>query len=115
MSDKVKLTKEQAEAIKIILNNPQWRKEQIIEHHTNDHYAWVNEYSDFNGMPLDTLVRAIYIGYEVEETREEKVQRQFLNPIGFYDKENDNPQTIYRKGMQFVLEAFEIKIPGVNE
>src|SRR5690625_1070106 len=65
MSDKVKLTREQA---KVIESKMAFRHMSIKYHVMNN---WDTDYERcLNNLTLDELIRAFYIGYEVEETFE---------------------------------------------
>src|SRR5699024_10052949 len=65
MSEKVKLTKEQAEAIEYI-------RENSIDANMNLQIngGWDDKRSVLGSLSLDEFIRALYIGYEVEETFE---------------------------------------------
>ncbi len=69
--DKVKLTREQAEAIEELLKLR--TKERIVREKANP-FALISGYIKdssrlvFKDMAFDTLIKALYIGYEVEET-----------------------------------------------
>jgi hypothetical protein len=85
MSEKVKITKEQAEAIDMVLNNPfHSRWDVVIGIHAKDSCAWSEGAKALNGMPLDTLIRALYIGYEVELTPEEKAVEWMIHKSRFH-------------------------------
>jgi|SRR5690625_2485227 len=60
MTEKVKLTQEQADAIELASN----KKGRTIEFHTKS--VWQNDFAALNELNTDELVRALYIGYEVE-------------------------------------------------
>lgn len=64
--EKVKLTKEQAEAIEYGLSNG-FDIDSFIQEHSK--FKWGSKpYSNLNGMPIHLLARALYTDYEVEET-----------------------------------------------
>ena len=68
MSEKVKLTREQAEAIEKLKKMAV--SDDVIIHNTVFYQVTERErdtaYKPFKGIDLDTLIRALYIGYEVE-------------------------------------------------
>lgn len=68
---------------------------------------------------LDTLIRALYIGYEVEQTPEDKVKEYYSNLIRL---RNESPTPaisgdLYGKmdAVKKVLNLLNIKISGVND
>jgi hypothetical protein len=92
MSEKVKITKEQAEAIEHLLNTPFCDKyknnpECIISTHANNkanrNNWWIGKSTPLNDMTLDTLIRALYIGYEVEKSNEEKAVEWMVRNSAF--------------------------------
>ncbi|MFD1205814.1 hypothetical protein ACFQ38_12005 [Sporosarcina contaminans] len=67
MTEKVKLTSEQATAIEY-LRDTKFHDEGIISSHARTPMGWEANYTEpLNGLPLLTLVDALRIGYEVEE------------------------------------------------
>ena len=61
MSEKVKITRDQAEALKKF---PENKKSDIVRQHIVG--RWLNEYITLNHLNTDELIKALYIGYEVE-------------------------------------------------
>jgi hypothetical protein len=70
--EKAKLTKEQAEALELAKET--WSKDIIVCLHVERNANDWHKCKGLNGMILDTLIRALYIGYEVEQTEQEKIQ-----------------------------------------
>src|SRR5699024_2955381 len=70
MSEKVKLTREQAEAVEKLRKMA--ISDDVIVHNTVFYQVTERErdtaYKPFKDIDLDTLLKALYIGYEVEET-----------------------------------------------
>src|SRR5699024_208683 len=64
---KVKLTREQAEAIGDVITYG--TKEEAVESHIEKGWSF-KEYLCLNALSTDEFIRALYIGYEVEETFE---------------------------------------------
>ena len=64
MTEKVVLTREQAEAIERGIKI--YGKSRIMNDHEAD--GWVGNLVNLNGITKDEMARALYIGYEVEET-----------------------------------------------
>ncbi len=69
MANKVILTKEQAKSVENVLRRA-GNKVFIIRMHDKAHEPWVNNEASLNGISTDTLIRALYIGYEVQPTFE---------------------------------------------
>lgn len=116
---KVKLPKEVAKAVEHVKES-QSDREQIIKFHCSD-FVWTGLCEPLNHTKLDTLIRALYIGYEVEETPEEKVRELYENAkiaekkcreradgmeVNFYQGKME--------GMKQTLDAYGYKIKGVN-
>lgn len=117
VSDKVKLTKKQADAIEKLLSMTYYKKDIIVDHHAKDDKRWDDEIESLNGLPLDTLIRALYIGYEVEQTVEEQL-------LEYYEKANRNKLNTdineqlwsgARMGMEKALNIIGMKVKGINE
>jgi p-aminobenzoyl-glutamate transporter AbgT len=115
--DKVKITQEQADLLDELLTT---KNVALILQLMSD---WKNVLRSTNEMSklhewyiTDTLTvsKALIIGYEVEETPEDKIKAQYEAPKHFYDKDNDTLTSTYRKGIKFALDTLNIKIEGVN-
>jgi predicted HTH transcriptional regulator len=68
--EKTKLTKQQAEALEKA--HAMYRPDEIVVIHVEDGLEVPN--NCLNELTLNTLIRALYIGYEVELTEQEKIQ-----------------------------------------
>ncbi|URJ45147.1 hypothetical protein MF628_004929 [Paenibacillus polymyxa] len=112
--DKAILTQAQAEAIDSIQAAYHWTAEAFVRSHAENSHQWVAPCDVLNGVPLDTIIRALYIGYEVRQTMEERMLAHFKEPKG-YLAEYDTENVIYRKGMAKALEIAGIKVPGIND
>ncbi|KAF6564498.1 hypothetical protein G9G63_10160 [Paenibacillus sp. EKM202P] len=106
--DKAILTKAQAESIESKIKN--FSRERVIR----DFVTATKENGSMDGITLDMLNRALYIGYEVQLTMEERMLAHFKEPKG-YLAEYDTENVIYRKGMAKALEIAGIKVPGIND
>jgi hypothetical protein len=80
--------------------------EEIIKIHAENPLGWMSH--ALHSLPLDTLIRALYIGYEVEMTREERVYEYYwsLRNSGYDDAHNAVHKTLNLLGT---------KIKGVND
>ena len=107
MSEKVKVSREVEEAL-IHAQGIQKEPPNIIEFHCSS-TDWTGVCKPLNYIKLDVLIRALYIGYEVEETPKERVVRIYNTPnIAMY-----NPNS-YKAGVIDALNALNMKIEGVN-
>lgn len=109
VSDKVKLTKEQAEAV--VSACISWEKHQIVKIHLENPNDWCNDCEALSGIKPDTIIRALYIGYEVEQSTEEKIYELWKSQK--YSKADDQIRTEY--GIERVLEIIGMKVKGINE
>lgn len=99
MSEKVKVSKAMGEFIKQLTDD--YNNTDIVELYTAK--SLVNQSYELS---LDSMIRAIYIGYEVEETPEEKVW-SFYHTKAACDMHPHH-------AIQHVLNILNIKIEGVN-
>jgi hypothetical protein len=105
---KVLLTKEQAEALESSLDLQGCKKADVVEWHATN--LWDGKRKALNQFPLDTLIRALYVGYELEMSPEEKVREFFEAVNGGEFSYNAG----IRKGIIQTLELLGKKIKGVN-
>ncbi|WP_433748300.1 hypothetical protein [Paenibacillus amylolyticus] len=121
MQDKVKLTKEQAEAVVYVTDNYNGQEnplEYIAGTHAIEPESWDDPHtSPLRYMPLDTLIRALYIGYEVEMTEEEQLFKAYeecpvVNGGRWAQSENI---AAFRDGMTTALNIVGKRIWGINE
>lgn len=113
-ANKVKVSKEVAKAI-----------EELISRNGGNHgdalggYLQTRKFTTEKLIPLNTMyqhvaVQAIYFGYEVEETPAEKVAKHYRNLSELYEKFGYDSDLAAMRGIEFVAEAFGLKIEGVN-
>lgn len=111
MSDKVKLTKEQADIIGDLISEGKSTIVHTIAKHSVNSRGWNKKNLEpLNGIPLDTLIRALYIGYEVESTPEEMILNEYLR-----SDTGDKTDMAYQNGMEYVLCALGMIIPRIND
>ncbi|MGM7719398.1 hypothetical protein [Metabacillus sp. Hm71] len=119
--EKVKLTKEQAQAIEIAKTNISVSMgaelENIILGNANNR-EWLHEYKPLNGMDLETLIKAVYIGYEVELTPEEQILDFYKLAEGKLKQYKSEHMTRHIKGQMYAIERISeilgIDIPGIT-
>ncbi|MFS8215660.1 hypothetical protein [Paenibacillus sp. S29] len=104
--DKVKLTKAQA-----------WHLENLREHHSkrdivaiaiNDPGSTAHVKGGINSIDHDTLIRALYVGYEVEQTVEEKLLEAYRAALPY--QAAPDVQSAYREGVKKACEIAEIAV-----
>jgi hypothetical protein len=110
--NKVILTKEQAEALesaKSIQIEEGYDLSNIVAWKVNDLFSHDEE--ALNQLELDTLIKALYVGYEVEKSPEEKVRDYYHSII----ETNTTPiMNIKIATIEKTLDLLGIKIKGVN-
>lgn len=109
MSGKVVLTKKQAEALEEA--KKEFENDRIIKNHiTGNGSEWLRQCSSLNGMTIDELIKAVYIGYETETTAEEKILNEYLRR-----DTGDKTDMAYQNGMEFVLCTLGVIIKRIND
>lgn len=99
--EKVKVSREVAEAIERLRKNGH-DNNSFIEGHVKYGYE-LDENKCLNELDTETLARALLIGYEVEETPQERLKE-------YYDKTS----VVERIVIAETLEILNIKVKGVN-
>lgn len=117
MQDKVKLTKAQAESLEDASKYNDIEKIVRIHMDVPDAKAWMRGSVHLNELSLDTLIRALYIGYEVEKTEEEQLFEAYeecpvVNGGRWAQSENI---AAFRDGMTTALNIVGKRIWGINE
>lgn len=104
MSEKQKVSREVEQALNHV--KERFSNDIIIDSHVRMPNGWNTESNAYalNGLDLDTLIRALYIGYEVELTPEERILEYYQATQWVQEKD----------AITFVLETLNIKIKGVN-
>jgi hypothetical protein len=114
MSEKVKVSRATADLIEILTED--YNNEEIVSLFTAKKLV-----KQAYELSLDALIRALYIGYEVEETPEEQLQSAYLHHIAQSNSKDPNMPdgervmyANYAHGIKFALNTLNIKIEGVN-
>lgn len=117
--DKIILTKRQAVALEKALENL-FTKETVLKTHASielkEKEKWKgSNYQYLNELTLEEMAIALYRGYEVEQTPEEKV----LKKLNYVSSEEADFTTEYYSGFTdgivSVLQAYGIQIKGINK
>ncbi|WP_339306490.1 hypothetical protein [Paenibacillus sp. FSL R5-0519] len=112
MKDKAKLTKEQAASLEDASKYNDIEKIVRIHMDVPVTKAWMRGSVHLNEISLDTLIRALYIGYEVEMTPEEKILE--IYNIGYSRSGFGEENIAFREGIALALHTFGIKAEGVH-
>lgn len=112
----VKVTKEQAEALENMeYSTPSVRVDLVVDHARGQ---FTNNWECLNKLTTDDFIKAIYFGYEVETSPEEKL---LIWVEGLRDILNGNKygsESIAKNKLEAInqtLQVLNIKIPGINE
>lgn len=107
LMDKVQVSREISDALDYVTSR--FNNEVIIDAHVRCPNGWVLDSNRaLNNMELDTIIRALYIGYEVKETPVETFNY-------FYDKYTES-NIMFEKdflgGMLAVAKWFDLPVKG---
>ncbi|SCY99219.1 MULTISPECIES: hypothetical protein [unclassified Lysinibacillus] len=107
MAEKVKISREVAEALQTVL--PNGNISGCIEKHVR---GWDYEPKlPLNKLSTEEFARCCLIGYEIEETPEEQLASVYQRNKGSLILTNEG----LAEGIKFTLEMLNIKIKGINE
>ena len=121
---KVTLDRSQAKALEELLKiwegeDIEYTRSTLVEEHVKG--GWSDcDLRAASDIPLDDFITALYVGYEVEKTPEERVQalygeirREFMMAeLGSVDVPYYRG---VRRGIELTLDALGMKIEGVND
>lgn len=107
---KVKVSKEVAEAIEFLRNDYNYGFAEFMQVRSNGKFCSIRKAFPLNDIPVERLAIALINGYEIEQTPDEMVAELF-NDISTEPSRYDAG---YCAGILFVLEAYGLKIEGVN-
>lgn len=115
--EKLKVKKEVFESLNVakMYNST----ENIIKEHIKCNNDWEGGCEGINGMDIFDLCKALFVGYELEETPEEKILESYKNAVELLDSKLNNLPEGYMQGTkdctEFILDTLGIKIKGINE
>lgn len=116
------ITKEQADAIKVLRSTRDLTDEWILLEYADVHFGSSSddtpEFQPIASMDLMTLAAALVNGYEVEKTPEEKVREfyeSFNTGFGTFHSETHFRFEEYQRVIKSTLNFLGIKIEGVND
>lgn len=113
-ANKVKVSKEVAEAIEELLRRNGGNHGDALGGYLQTRKFTVEKLIPLNTMHQHIAVQAIYFGYEVEQTPAEKVADQYRNLSELFTKFGYRSDLAAMQGIEFVVEAYGLKIEGVN-
>lgn len=120
-ANKAKVSKEVAEAIEDV-RSVNYTDFQIIQDIVEDEGKTVYgtkmpvliKFAKYSTENQQTLFLALANGYEVEKTPEEMVAEQYRSRQRMYDRFGNDEDYGAMEGIEFVAEAYGLKIEGVN-
>lgn len=112
--EKARLEQDQAEALRLLLEEDKWTKSEIIERHTSITKWRDGIYFSLNGLEIDTLCQALYVGYDILEPDQTIVVTESLRKEiqdAFSEKEIliSDWGIGWRRGFKDALALLEIK------
>lgn len=111
MTEKIKLTKQQAGTIENVKN---MGFNQIMRKHTLG--EWECRHGDvLNNLTSEQLAIALLVGYEVELTAEEELLKEYKKHCDFCHGEPHSLSGKFAAGIEFTLNILGIKIDGINK
>lgn len=114
VQNKVVLTQAIAEVLEELTNT--WSNAEIITDHANPEEYWSGNRLPLNDIGLDTLIRALYIGYTIEQTVEEQL-------LEMYEEAYNHAKTSHETqdwwsgrmdGISTSLDIIGMKVKGIN-
>lgn len=89
--------------------------ESTIKYHAMEPEGWLEDAAPLNGLPLDTLIRALYVGYEIQLTPEEELAEFIDEHYGKHDPMFRKPSDDYHyglsRGARKAAEILGVKLP----
>jgi len=115
---KIKVTKEVAEAIEFLRKDYNYGFAEFMQVRCNGKFHSIRRAFPLNDVPAERLANALINGYEIEKTPAEEVayyyesKRLFCYATdSFYER---GAAIGEMRGIEFVAEAYGLKIEGVN-
>ncbi|MDF2854248.1 MAG: hypothetical protein K0Q87_99 [Neobacillus sp.] len=111
---KVILTREQAKALEVARKKV--TDEDIVRWHVD--HIWTDDEKPLRALSLNALCSALYVGFDVEPSPEEKISKIYKEAQFFYKKYISESSGSFHagqlEGIKITLDLFNIKITGVN-
>jgi hypothetical protein len=103
--NKVMISKEEAVALECALEINGGDKASVVQWHSQD--LWDGKREVLNNLDLDTVIRALYVGFEIEPSPEAKVREYYVNML-FANGET------YAEIIKHTLDLLGTKVEGIN-
>jgi|GEM_PF-2673191 len=114
--EKVKLNQEQAEALEYVINRN--NEKEIILAHANDPEGWLDKAAPLKSLDFDVLVKALYNGYEIEQTPEDKLLEVYkkYESAGLQEWHPISRERhhLICQGIKLAVDTLGLKIKGIN-
>lgn len=110
--EKAKVNKEQATAldtISALILAGSVTKRSLTHDYFNKRLG--GDWKSLQSLDFDTFIKALYSGYEIELTPEEKLLTIYEN----HDDCTDYYDSGFRSGVEAVLDAYNIIVKGIND
>jgi hypothetical protein len=104
--EKVMLSKEEAQALEAALEINGGVNANVVSWHAVNG-LWEGDRSALNDLDLDTVARALYIGYEIEPSPGDKVKE-------YFDQLNNKSLSSGRVVVIDVINLLNLQIKGIN-
>lgn len=114
-SELITISKEVAHALEIVKKEQNNNFQTIVEYHMDKFPEWSSELTPLNALSLDSMIRALYIGYEVEKTPEEKVKELYNNYGPNSRDEQYYADERVQMGIRQTLNVLGMKVEGIND
>jgi hypothetical protein len=109
----ITVSKNVAEALDKVKEDHVNNFERIVEYHMDKFPEWSYELTPLNSLSLDSMIRALYIGYEIEKTPEEKVKELYGSyHVGAMSGERYDEGA--QDAIERMLEIIGMKVEGIN-
>lgn len=127
MGEKIVLSKHVAVALGKALSNHLNNKEEVLKTHAdisiNKNGKWIGgNFQYLNELSLEQMAIALYVGYEVEETPEEKLLNVWQSTWDEYNRITDfqnrpggGYENGFAKGIEKAIDILGIQIKGINK
>ena len=110
----IKVNKEIGKRLDFMLNDSRYTTESILEQHTK---GWNDQKNKcLNELRLSQLAECLFLGYEVEETVEDKILENYkeLSDLRTNDEYSEGYKNGYLHATKSILNKYNIKIEGIN-
>lgn len=115
MTEKIKLTKKQAEAIDYLKENYYEDFNYILNRHSKEEWINVAGLESLEGLSTLELATALIVGYEVVMTPHEVIATEYAASQQDWVNNEYLHSKGFVEGIEFTLNMLDIKIKGIND